>query len=169
MSRSGYTDDAENVAMWRGTIASAIRGKRGQKLLLDLVAALDAMPEKQLFKGHLVTPEGGVCALGALGQARGVDMQQFERFIDPDGYSDDAEGLASELGKSLNAAYQLIMEIQYLNDEWFGSAYDAPNPKFGTPGQPQYMRRDITPEERWQKMREWAVKHLKPVDEKETP
>ena len=164
MSRSGYTDDAENVAMWRGQVASAIRGKRGQQLLLDMVKALDAMPQKQLFQGHLVAPDGGVCALGAVGLARGVDMKQFEKHIDADGYVDDPMSLAEQLGSSLDAAYQLIQEIQYLNDEWFSHAYDAPNPKFGVPGQPQFISRDITPEERWQRMREWAVKHLVPVE-----
>ena len=56
MSRSGYSDDAENVAMWRGQVANATRGRRGQKLLRDMVAALDAMPDKRLFQGHLVAP-----------------------------------------------------------------------------------------------------------------
>lgn len=160
MSRSGYTDDAENVAMWRGQVSNAIRGKRGQKLLRDLVTALDAMPEKKLFQGHLVHPEGGVCALGAVGQARGVNMQQFERFIDKDGYCDDPTSLAEQLGSKLDAAYQLIQEIQYLNDEWFDRAYDVPNPD-QRPGQPQFLRRDLTPEERWQGMRDWAVSKLK--------
>lgn len=48
MSRSGYSNDGENIAMWRGQVASAIRGKRGQAFLRELVEALDAMPEKRL-------------------------------------------------------------------------------------------------------------------------
>ena len=51
MSRSGYTDDLDDdlaMGRWRGMVASATRGRRGQKLLTDLLAALDAMPEKAL-------------------------------------------------------------------------------------------------------------------------
>lgn len=162
MSRSGYTDDGENYAMWRGQVASAIRGRRGQKLLLDLVAALDAMPDKRLFRGHLVTPDGGVCALGAVGMARGVDMQQFEKHIEADGECYEPQLLAEDLGRNLNAAYQLIQEIQYLNDEVFDFKWDVPNPD-KRPGQPANLRRECTPEERWQGIRDWAVKHLLPV------
>lgn len=105
MSRSGYTDDCENVAMWRGQVASAIRGKRGQTMLRDLVAALDAMPEKVLIKGDLVTEDGCVCALGALGQKRGVNLDAL------DTYDYD------ELGKTFNIAHQLAQEVMYENDE----------------------------------------------------
>ena len=45
MSRSGYSDDDEDgrLAMWRGAVQSAIRGKRGQAALRELLTALDAM------------------------------------------------------------------------------------------------------------------------------
>ena len=48
MSRSGYSDDIDDNwahIMWRGRVASSIRGKRGQAMLRELLAALDAMPE----------------------------------------------------------------------------------------------------------------------------
>lgn len=46
MSRSGYSDDIDNwdLIKWRGQVASAIRGKRGQLFLRELLAALDALP-----------------------------------------------------------------------------------------------------------------------------
>jgi hypothetical protein len=47
MSRSQYIDDCDDnwqLIRWRGMVASAIRGKRGQQFLKDLLAALDAMP-----------------------------------------------------------------------------------------------------------------------------
>ncbi len=76
MSRHGYSDDFESnqLAMWRGVIASATRGKRGQAFFRALIEALDAMPEKRLVEGELQTDEGAVCALGCLGKARGVDI-----------------------------------------------------------------------------------------------
>jgi hypothetical protein len=61
MSRSGYTDDVEyswRSIMWRGRVVSAIRGKRGQALLRDLLAALDAMPDKRLYPNNFATAEG---------------------------------------------------------------------------------------------------------------
>jgi hypothetical protein len=43
MSRSGYVDDVDqkDLAMYRGAVASAIRGKRGQALLREMREAMD--------------------------------------------------------------------------------------------------------------------------------
>lgn len=60
MSRSGYTSECENFAMWRGRVASATRGKRGQSFFRALLAALDAMPEKSLITHALETETGEV-------------------------------------------------------------------------------------------------------------
>lgn len=57
MSRSGYVDDmGDQWAMirYRGAVSSAIRGRRGQAFLREMLAALDAMPEKRLISGALV-------------------------------------------------------------------------------------------------------------------
>lgn len=134
MSRSGYTDDGENLAMWRGQVASAIRGRRGQKLLGDLLAALDAMPEKSLITQELETETGdGVCALGALGKVRGIDMQK----IDPED--------PPQVAAAFDIAEQLAQEIVYMNDEYFDFEYIG------------NVRVDITPEKRWEKMRAWVA------------
>jgi len=55
VSRSGYSDDLDNwdLIKWRGQVASATRGKRGQKLLTDLLAALNAMSEHSLIAHEL--------------------------------------------------------------------------------------------------------------------
>lgn len=60
MSRSDYSEDLDmwDLIRWRGQVASAIRGKRGQKLLRDLAAALDAMPVKALIADELQTEDG---------------------------------------------------------------------------------------------------------------
>src|ERR1700722_1111238 len=81
MSRSGYNDDCEQWALicWRGAVNSAIKGARGQAFLAELIAALDALPEKRLIATEL-EQEGAVCAIGAVGRARGVDMSK----LDPD-------------------------------------------------------------------------------------
>lgn len=108
MSRSGYSDDYEEqwaLIRWRGAVASAIRGKRGQAFLREMLAALDALEQKRLIKNDLVR-EGEVCAIGALGVARGVDMSE----IDPE----DRDTVAGRFGIPLS----LASEVMYMNDEW---------------------------------------------------
>ena len=111
MSRHGYCDDLDqkDLAMWRGRVASAIRGKRGQELLRDMRGALDAMPKKRLVRGELQTADGGVCALGCVGARRGIDMSS----LDPQ----ENEVVAS----ALNIAECLAREIEYENDDFHGT------------------------------------------------
>ena len=107
VSRSGYHNDLDNWASikWRGQVASATRGRRGQKLLRDLLIALDAMPEKALVVSELETEEGDVCTLGALGRARGLDMKE----IDPED--------PPQVAAAFDIAECLAQEIVYKNDE----------------------------------------------------
>lgn len=168
MSRAGYCDDIEDTLVhgrWRAQVRSATRGKRGQKLLRDLLAALDAMSEKRLvadtleisavsdekhaqswvklfndpaaagrYREHYVDNrppayrEGDVCALGALGRVRGLDMTD----LDPN----EPEGVAA----AFDIASPLAREIVYWNDE--GGDYQE------------------TPEQRWQRMRDWVARQI---------
>lgn len=109
MSRAGYTDDYDgdnwSLIRWRGAVESAIRGKRGQAFLRELIAALDALPAPRLIQEDLVTPDGDYCALGAVGRARGLDLSQIDPY-DYDRYP-AAFGIANALGR----------EIVYENDE----------------------------------------------------
>jgi len=142
MSRSGYTDDCDgegaDLAMWRGVIASATRGKRGQRFFRDLVAALDAMPVKRLVANDFATPEGEVCALGCLARQKGAAMPAVER----DEF-DDIDIDYDALGATFNIAHQLAQEVMYMNDE-YGS-----------------WRGAETPEQRWARMRAWAAKQIR--------
>jgi hypothetical protein len=106
MSRSGYNDDCEQWALirWRGAVNSATVGKRGQQFFRDLLAALDALPEKKLIAEELES-HGCVCALGALGKARGVPMENL-----------DPEDSASVAG-AFNIAEALAREVVFENDE----------------------------------------------------
>lgn len=133
MSRSNYSDclDEWDLIRWRGQVASAIRGKRGQRLLVDLVAALDALPEKVLIAEELVNSDGDYCALGAVGARRGIDMSR----LDPE----ESETVA----EAFDIADPLAREITYINDECSG---------YGE-----------TPQQRWQRVRDWAIKQIKPV------
>lgn len=133
MSRSGYVDDMDDQwahIRWRGAVASAMNGKRGQEFLREMLAALDALPEKKLIT-HELEHNGSVCAIGAVGQARGVDMSK----IDPEDYS--------RVAGAFGIAEAMAQEIVYMNDEAFAGYWCK------------------TPEERFQKMRAWIVSHLK--------
>lgn len=106
MSRSNYDEDCDGWALirWRGAVASAIRGKRGQAFLRELLAALDALPERKLI-AHELQQDGAVCAIGAVGRARGLDMTA----LDPD----DTETVAGTFG----ICDAMTREIVWLNDE----------------------------------------------------
>lgn len=106
MSRSGYSEDHDDWSMirWRGAVASAIRGKRGQGLLVELRDAMDAMPVKELIAHELIA-EGSFCTLGVVGHARGIPLTE----IDPE----DSATVACQF----NIAEPLVKEIVFLNDE----------------------------------------------------
>jgi hypothetical protein len=106
MSR-GYGDgdcDSNIGFLWHTIVNRATRGERGQKLLGDLCKALDEMPVKELVADEL-EEDGGVCALGALGHARGIDM----RSIDANDYD--------RIAQTFGCAYTLAREIMNENDE----------------------------------------------------
>lgn len=145
MSRSGYSDDIDNweLIKWRGAVASAIRGRRGQAFLREMLAALHAMPERALVREELQVPVtgmpfalkgGGVCAMGAVARMRGVDLTR----VDPED-RDTVAGL-------MEIPMSLACEIAYENDE--RGVIDGGR------------WREETAEERFKRMRRWALKRL---------
>lgn len=119
MSRSGYLDDVDQAqaAMWAGAVRSALRGRRGQAFLREMLAALDALPEKKLISREL-EQDGCVCALGAVGRTRGLDMAT----IDPE----DGDTIAAKFG----VAHAMACEIMFMNDESYGASRETPEEKF---------------------------------------
>ena len=88
---------------------------------------------------ELETRDGDVCALGALGKMRGIDMSQ----LDPE----DPDRVAAAFG----VATPLAQEIVYVNDEHYDSKWDDATKRCV----------DISPEERWTRMREWVAKQIR--------
>ena len=104
MSRSGYSDDCDNINLYRGNVERVLRSKRGRAFLVEMAAALDAMDDKQLELNVLVC-ETGCCAMGAVALARGLDTHR----IDPE----EPDDVASAFG--INRI--MAAEIAYENDE----------------------------------------------------
>lgn len=135
MSRSGYSYDCDYLGLWRGAVSKAIRGNRGQSFLKEMLTALDALPEKKLITGDFKTNTGEVCALGAVGLKRGIDLTE----INPED--------RGPVGKLFGIAPAMAAEIMYENDE--GSV----------------ARGIETPEDRFQRIRAWVVKNISEREE----
>lgn len=169
MSRSGYTDDYgddDPLAMgrWRAAVNSALNGKRGQAALREVLAALDAMPEKALIGESLVTADGDYCTLGVLGAKRGLDMTT----VDPE----DWDAVAALFG----IAPAMVREIVWENDEgtstceYVDVVICGPMPPhhfkpYGYKYHERTVRVEIDPaivaQRRWQRMRNWVASHIK--------
>ncbi len=132
MSRSGYSDECENLNLYRANVDRTIAGRRGQAFLAEMAAALDAMPDKRLVAGLLVE-DGEACAMGAVALRRGLDVSRI----------DDSE--ASELGSLFGISRIMAAEIAYINDEC-GERYGRPSE---------------TPEERWTRVRAWVAENTR--------
>jgi hypothetical protein len=154
MSRHGLSDDYDGdqddlaYGRWRGRVVSAIRGQRGQAFLKEMLAALDAMPEKRLVAEDLETADGAVCALGAVGKVRGVDMKP----IDPEDFG--------RVAATFGIAESMAQEIMYVNDEVRDAWLEASGPPH-YPGQKVYARIAVTPEMRFEEVRAWVAKQIK--------
>lgn len=155
MSRSGYSTELDPLTLgrWRGAVMSTIRGKKGQAFLKELLAALDAMPEKYLVANSLIeeavndddtTETAAVCTLGALGQKRCMDLKK----LDPEDYDAVAE--------AFGVNPKLVQEIVFENDEQFSIVrLHVPDPVTG-----RLWRRE-TGYERWIRMRAWVARQIK--------
>lgn len=113
MSRSGYSDDCENVQLWRAAVDRAMRGARGQHFLRKLRTALDAMPVKRLIAHEIANERGEVCALGAVDPNPTIDAH-------------DRDEVAAHFG----IAPAMAAEIAYMNDEWMWRMNETPEQRW---------------------------------------
>ena len=131
--------------MWRGAVASALRGKRGQAFLREMRTALDELSEPRLIAGIMVATEGidweaGVCSLGAVGIRRKMDRIELDAL-------DNAE--REEIGLAFGIAGAMAAEIQWINDE-------ASFRVIGRHGRSRWE----TPEQRFTRVRAWIDSRL---------
>lgn len=117
MSRSGYSDDCENVWLWRGAVQRAINGKRGQAFLKELAATMDAMPEKRLIKSELISETGEMCTIGTVCRARGLNIENIDIYN------------SEEVGRLVNISRAMAAEIEFENDEC-GHSLETPEQRW---------------------------------------
>jgi len=142
MNRSGYTDDLGeqwDFIRWRGAVKAAIKGKRGQAFLLEMHRAMLVLPEPMLISDKLQDEydDSKVCAIGAVGRSRGMDMTKLEA----EDEWDDIE-IAREIAAAFDIPYALAAEIMWLNDDVCGG---------------------VDAEFRFLRVKNWIEDHLLPV------
>jgi len=92
---------------WCGAAKKAINGKPGQKFLKELEEALLDLPKKELVVDSFKEGEDRVCALGAVGQKRKMDMS----------YLNECDGDHEFIGEEFGITPTLAWEIIYANDD----------------------------------------------------
>ncbi len=106
MSRSGYIDDCEGLNLYRGRVANALKGKRGQSFFRELAEEMDAMPIKELIAQELINKAtGSCCTIGVICKSRGIDVSKID--------CDEPDAVARAVGISTTMA----AEIEWMNDE----------------------------------------------------
>lgn len=170
MNRSGYTDECDDplaAGRWIAAVNSSLRGRRGQAFLRELLAALDAMPEKRLI-ANTAAKDGCMCALAVVAAKRGQGLEQLDAYM---------KGLDwDRLAESLDISEAMAREVMYLNDEMTDEFEWVDRPQ-GPPTRQEWddflrsrsyrlsdsIRVPILDHEerRWRYMRDWAAKHLK--------
>ncbi len=147
MSRATVGDeDSSSSFLWPSVAKRAIEGKRGQRLLRELEAALLSMPDKRLISGAF-SFKGEVCGLGCLAvkrhQDKGLTREEALAKVAEE-YCDttwDEQFDHHEIGEALDITPTLAWEIMYENDDCFPH--------------------DATPEDRYKGVLRWVQNRIK--------
>ena len=125
-----------------GALRSAVRGRRGQRFLQDLIDALDALPVPELSAGALEDEETGCCcAFGAVRRHRGAEAVPLG--FDPMDEDQTPDGLTEPFDVSRTLAWAVVQA----------------NEECSTSNTPDARRR------RFQEVRRWAVAKLCAAEE----
>lgn len=162
--RLNWTDEEDRpgqFALWDANCRRSLRGKDGQKALRELEAALLALPEKRLIRDALTNDDGEVCAVGAYARHKGLDLSKF----DPE-YESDEVGIAA--GMPPLVAWKVVA----LNDVTLDTVWevaDGPLNRWDAHYKGGVaVVRDMTPEERYEKVLTWVRSQLSAHGGKET-
>ena len=140
--RISYTDEEDypgQLELWQANCNRSIQGKAGQASLLELEAALLAMPSKRLIAEELDNGED-VCAIGALVRYKQITPMADAEF--------EMEAVGVECGMPPLVAWKVVElnDIELSDHKWDSTAR-------------QYRQR--TPEERYTSVLAWVQRQLK--------
>ena len=154
MSRSGYVDNDPTpleIGRAQGACLSALRGKRGQQLLKDGIAALETKSRKTL-SAVTMDHDDCSCFLREVAKFRGIEAKDLNPWIyagyetpdeDGDWWMDfDCDEWVENVAHVLNVAPALVREIVSWNDD---------------------VGYNDTPQDRWKRMHRWAKRNLAPA------
>ncbi len=144
--------------LWEGNCGRSIRSKAGQRELREFEAALLALPEKRLIHGKLRDDEGGVCAIGAYGLHKGVDLSKF----DPE-YDNEEVGIAGGMPRLVAWSIVALNDMD-IDDHLEFCPGPVPLTTWGALQHPPagyYVNIPYTPEERYEKVLAWVRARLK--------
>lgn len=115
--RINYTDEEDfsgQFELWQANCRRSLSGKKGQRELRELRAALLALPEKRLIHGEPVDESGDMCAIGVYGKHKGLDLSTFDA-----DYDNEEIGIAGGMPRLV--AWKVVeandMDFQYLTPE----------------------------------------------------
>ena len=155
--RINYAEEEDRpgqFALWNANCRRSINGKAGQRELRELEAALLALPEKRLIRDLLQDDEGGVCAIGCYAKHKGVDLSKF----DPEDESDEV-GIAAGMPRLV--AWQLVALNDITLDTVWEVAHGPVQRGHGVYKGGIALVRDMTPEERYEKVLAWVRNALR--------
>ena len=118
-----YDEDYPNqYALYQANTDRALKGKRGKAFLLELEAALLALPEKKLIEGR-ICEAGQVCAMGALALKRrmstGEKIEDALRWLEDESPQEAyAYETADFMEKHFGILSNLAIRVAHVNDEW---------------------------------------------------
>jgi hypothetical protein len=156
MSRSwDYDGDYTLDALYAANRQRALDGKRGQTKLRELLAALDAMPVKELGDSE-ISYEGRTCVLGAyaahkLVQDKGLAWPVAVAALGVE-YVETLDGDSEDLGVSLGMTRTMANHIAFQNDEGLHWYRDP---------ETLQLRSVVSPADRWVAMRQWIASKIK--------
>jgi hypothetical protein len=156
--RLNYSDDEDypgQFNLWQANCARSLRGKAGQAELRELEAALVALPEKRLIHGALTDEDGGVCAVACYARHKGIDLSTF----DPEYESDD---VGVRAGMPRLVAWKVVALNDIELESWCGYVEGpATREESRYAHRGVWVHRDLTPEERYEKVLAWVREQLK--------
>jgi hypothetical protein len=174
--RINYSDEENfpgQYELWQANCERSIAGNVGQSVLREMEAALLALPNKRLIR-NAVACGGDVCAVGAFLLMRrvkdGVTVDEAQRQLEAEmGPAEDQHYIETdELGVEAGMPHLVAWKLVALNDIELDTVREVAHGPVAQ-GRGVYkggisLVREMTPEERYERVLGWVRSKLKAAD-----